>query len=230
MLFRQIRETETSTYTYILGDPTWHEAVVIDPVLESVGAVLRILDQESMRLTYVLDTHVHADHVTGASALRARTDAQTVISGRAAVSCADVLVEDDDFIVLGDDVIRVIATPGHTPGCVSYRWRDRIFTGDALLIGGCGRTDFQGGDAGTLYDSITGKIFTSRDETLVYPGHDYTGRHVSCVGEEKRMNRRLAGKNREEFIAIMADLHLPEPKQIHIAVPANQRCGVLSAS
>ncbi len=230
MLFRQIRETETSTYTYILGDPTWHEAVVIDPVLESVGAVLRILDQESMRLTYVLDTHVHADHVTGASALRARTDAQTVISGRAAVPCADVLVEDDDFIVLGDDVIRVIATPGHTPGCVSYRWRDRIFTGDALLIGGCGRTDFQGGDARALYDSITGKIFTLPDETLVYPGHDYTGRHVSCVGEEKRMNRRLAGKSREEFIAIMTELHLSEPKKIHVAVPANQRCGMLSAS
>ncbi|ACH82700.1 MULTISPECIES: sulfur dioxygenase subunit alpha Sdo [Acidithiobacillus] len=228
MLFRQLLETETSTYTYILGDPTWHEAVVIDPVLETVDEVLRILDRESMRLAYVLDTHVHADHVTGAGALRARTGAQVVISRGAAAPCADVLVDDDDFIVLGDDVIRVISTPGHTPGCVSYRWRDRVFTGDALLIGGCGRTDFQGGDAGALYDSITGKIFTLRDETLVYPGHDYAGRHVSCIGEEKRMNRRLAGKSREEFIAIMAELHLSEPKKIHVAVPANQRCGALS--
>ncbi|MCL4526128.1 MAG: MBL fold metallo-hydrolase [Gammaproteobacteria bacterium] len=230
MFFRQILETETNTYTYILGDPTWHEAVVIDSVPETVDEVLHILDRESMRLAYVLDTHFHADHVTGAGALRARTDAQAVISRRAAISCADVLVDDDDFIVLGDDVIRVISTPGHTPGCVSYRWRDRVFTGDALLIGGCGRTDFPDGDAGALYDSITGKIFTLRDETLVYPGHDQAGRHVSCVGEEKRMNRRLAGKSREEFIAIMAELNSSEPKKIHVAVPASQRCGVFSAS
>jgi glyoxylase-like metal-dependent hydrolase (beta-lactamase superfamily II) len=120
----------------------------------------------------------------------------------------------------------VIATPGHTTGSVTYLWKDKIFTGDALLINGCGRTDFQGGDAGTLYDSITQRLFTLTDETLVYPGHDYQGRRVSCIGQEKTINMRLAGKTREEFIGIMQQLNLPKPKMIDIAVPANRKCGV----
>lgn len=225
MYFRQLFHTESSTYTYILADSTWRDAVVIDAVAESSAEVLQILRNENLRLTYILDTHMHADHITAASKLREQTGAQVVLGAQAQADCADVAVDDGDFLVLGDDVIRVLSTPGHTPESLSFRWHDRVLTGDALLIGGCGRTDFQRGDAGALYDSITTKLFTLPDETLVYPGHDYRGRWVSCIGEEKRNNPRLAGKSRDEFIAIMAALDLPRPKLIDVAVPANRLCG-----
>ncbi|MGC9238050.1 MAG: MBL fold metallo-hydrolase [Acidithiobacillus sp.] len=225
MFFKQLFDKESSTYTYILGDLTWREAAVIDAVKGHSDEILRILREHDLTLRYALETHVHADHVSAAGDLRATTRAEVVISAAAGADCADRKVEDGDFLVLGDDVIRVLATPGHTPGCVSYRWHDRVFTGDALLIGGCGRTDFQGGDAGTLYDSVTQKLFTLPEETLIYPGHDYHGRWVSCIAEEKRSNPRLAGKSREAFIELMSQLDLAQPKHIHIAVPANERCG-----
>jgi len=225
MFFRQLFDTESSTYTYILGDLTWREAAVIDAVKGHADEILRILGEQDLTLRYALETHVHADHISAADELRSATHAEVVIGARAGADCADRKVEDGDFLVLGDDVIRVLATPGHTPGCVSYRWHDRVFTGDALLIGGCGRTDFQGGDAGKLYDSITQKLFTLPEETLVYPGHDYRGRWVSCIAEEKRSNPRLAGKSREAFIELMGNLDLAQPKHIHVAVPANERCG-----
>jgi glyoxylase-like metal-dependent hydrolase (beta-lactamase superfamily II) len=229
MFFRQLFEPDTSTYTYLVGDLLWREAAVIDPVLGEVEEILQTLEAEGLTLKTVMETHVHADHVTGASALRARTGAKVVVSRHGGAPCADLLVDDEDFLVLGDEVIRILATPGHTPGCVSYRWRDRVFTGDALLIGGCGRTDFQSGDAGVLYESITRKLFTLPEDTLVYPGHDYKGRRVSCIAEEKSRNPRLAHKSREEFIAIMGELDLPKPRHIDVAVPANQRCGAASA-
>jgi glyoxylase-like metal-dependent hydrolase (beta-lactamase superfamily II) len=225
MYFRQLFHIESSTYTYILADNTWRDAVVIDAVAEGSAEVLQILRNEGLHLTHILETHLHADHISAAHKLREQTDAQVVLSVRAQADCADIAVDDGDFLVLGDDVIRVLATPGHTPESLSFRWHDRVFTGDALLIGGCGRTDFQGGDAGTLYDSITTKLFTLPDETLVYPGHDYHDRRVSCIGEEKHNNPRLANKSREEFIAIMAALNLPLPKLIDVSVPANRLCG-----
>ncbi|MFA7655417.1 MBL fold metallo-hydrolase [Acidithiobacillus thiooxidans] len=220
MYFRQLFHIESSTYTYILADNTWRDAVA-----EGSDEVLQILRNEGLHLTHILETHLHADHISAAHKLREQTDAQVVLSVRAQADCADIAVDDGDFLVLGDDVIRVLATPGHTPESLSFRWHDRVFTGDALLIGGCGRTDFQSGDAGNLYDSITTKLFTLPDETLVYPGHDYHGRRVSCIGEEKYNNPRLANKSREEFIAIMAALNLPLPKLIDVSVPANRLCG-----
>ncbi|MCE5393188.1 MAG: MBL fold metallo-hydrolase [Acidithiobacillus sp.] len=225
MFFRQLFEEESSTYTYLLADSTWRDAVVIDAVDRQAESIRKILAAEDLRLTHILETHLHADHISAARILREQTGAKVVLSREAHADCADLTVEDGDFVVLGDDVIRILATPGHTPESLSFRWHDRVFTGDALLIGGCGRTDFQGGDAGTLYDSITQKLFTLPDETLVYPGHDYKGRWVSCIGEERRNNPRLAGKTREEFIQIMANLHLPDPKMIDVAVAANRKCG-----
>ena len=225
MFFRQLFHPESSTYTYILADSTWRDAVVIDAVSDATNAVLATLREQDLHLTHILETHLHADHISAAKKLREATGAQVVLSARAGADCADLQVSDGDFLVLGDDVIRVLATPGHTPESLSFRWHDRVFTGDALLIGGCGRTDFQGGDAGTLYDSITEKLFVLPEETLVYPGHDYKGQRVSCIAEEKQLNPRLAGKSRQEFIEIMHNLDLPKPKLIDVAVPANRLCG-----
>ncbi|MEY2341862.1 MBL fold metallo-hydrolase [Acidithiobacillus sp. IBUN Pt1247-S3] len=225
MFFRQLFHRESSTYTYILADSTWRDAVVIDAVSDATDEVLAILREQDLHLTHILETHLHADHISAARKLREATGAQVVLSDQAGADCADLQVSDGDFVVLGDDVIRILTTPGHTPESLSFRWHDRVFTGDALLIGGCGRTDFQGGNAGTLYDSITEKLFTLPEETLLYPGHDYKGRMVSCIGEEKQMNPRLADKSRDEFIEIMRNLDLPKPKMIDVAVPSNRLCG-----
>ncbi|WP_368356525.1 MBL fold metallo-hydrolase [Acidithiobacillus sulfurivorans] len=196
---------------------------------DSSDEILQILREQDLQLTHILETHLHADHISAARKLQEQSGAQVALSNKAHADCADIAVEDGDFLVLGDEVIRVISTPGHTPESLSFRWYDRVFTGDALLIGGCGRTDFQGGDAGTLYDSITSKLFTLPEETLVYPGHDYHGRWVSCIAEEIPSNQRLGGKSREEFIAIMTALDLPDPQLIDVAVPANRLCGAISS-
>jgi glyoxylase-like metal-dependent hydrolase (beta-lactamase superfamily II) len=158
--------------------------------------------------------------------LSERLNIKTGVGEHCGASAADLQLNEGDVIEFGQQKISVIATPGHTKGSLSYVWKDRVFTGDALLINGCGRTDFQGGDAGELFDSITQKIFNLNDDTLIYPGHDYQGRRVSCVAQEKAINARLAGKSREAFIEIMLNLNLPKPKLIDIAVPANRRCGL----
>ncbi|PTD98005.1 MBL fold metallo-hydrolase [Pseudothauera lacus] len=225
IVFRQLFDEHSATLTYLLADPVSGDAVLIDTVREHTGRYLTELQEMNLQLLWVLETHVHADHITGAAGLREVTGARTVTSAAAGASCADVQVGDGDTIVFGSEVIRVIPTPGHTPGCVTYQWRDRLFTGDALLIGACGRTDFQGGDAGRLYDSVTSRLFTLHDETLVYPGHDYNGRRVSCIGQERATNTRLAGRTREEFIALMNSLELPPPRRIDEALPANMQCG-----
>jgi glyoxylase-like metal-dependent hydrolase (beta-lactamase superfamily II) len=223
--FRQLYDESSSTYTYLLGDMTQHKAVLIDPVREHVALYLCLLDEQALKLCSVLETHVHADHITGAALLREQTGAQTVVSVHGGAHCADVHLQGDEVLHFGTENITTLATPGHTPGCTSYVWRDRLFSGDTLLIGGCGRTDFQAGDAGVLYDSITHKIWTLPGETLVYPAHDYHHLHVSSVAQERESNARLAGKSRDEFIAIMSNLNLPRPRLIDQAVPANQLCG-----
>jgi sulfur dioxygenase len=229
MIFRQLFDAETSTYTYLLADEDSREAVLIDSVREQVERDLQILSELGLELRYSLETHVHADHVTGAATLRARTGCRTVVSRRGGAPCADVQVDDGDRLPFGARWLEVRATPGHTDGCVTYVLDDRskAFTGDTLLIRGCGRTDFQQGDARLLWRSVHEKVFTLPDECLLYPGHDYKGRTVTSVGEEKRHNPRLGGaRTVEEFVALMEGLGLPPPKRIAEAVPANQNCGV----
>jgi glyoxylase-like metal-dependent hydrolase (beta-lactamase superfamily II) len=177
-------------------------------------------------LRRVLDTHVHADHITGSQLLKQHTKATSVISKNCGATGYDQLLSDGDILTFGDETILVIATPGHTPGSLCYLWRDRLFSGDTLMINACGRTDFQQGSATDMYHSITEKLFILPDETLVYPGHDYKGRRVSSIGEEKVLNTRIAGKSLEEFVQIMDNLNLATPKRIHEAVPANLLGGI----
>lgn len=231
MPFFQRFDPVSSTFTYLLACGRTREAVLIDPVLEQSARDLALLAEAGVTVRWLLDTHVHADHVTGASALQQALAAAPGGAPRTAVGLAceaggyDRALTDGERIAFGDEHLAAIATPGHTPGSMSFLWRDRLFTGDALLIGGCGRTDFQSGDAGALYDAITQRLFSLPPETLVYPGHDYKGRRVSCIGEERDTNPRLAGKGRDEFIALMAALDLPRPRLIDVAVPANKRAG-----
>lgn len=225
MIFRQLFDPESSTLTYILGAAEG-DAVIIDPVLEHVEEYIKLLYELGLTLRQVLDTHVHADHITGSQALKTRTGATTVIAKDCAAPGYDSLLSDGDILHFGAEKIVVIATPGHTPGSLCYLWRDRLFTGDTLMINACGRTDFQQGNAADMYHSITEKLFTLPDETLVFPGHDYKGRRVSCIGEEKVLNVRIAGKSEAEFVHIMNNLNLATPKRMHEAVPANLQGGV----
>jgi sulfur dioxygenase len=224
MLIRQLFDRETSTYTYLVADETTREAVLIDPVREQIGRDLRLVDELGLRLRFVLETHVHADHVTSASEIAERTGARTAASSLGA-RCAHIHLQDGDVLQLGALELRAVATPGHTRDSMSFVIGDHVFTGDALLVRGTGRTDFQSGDAGALYDSITGKLFTLPDATTVWPGHDYRGHAASTIGEEKRHNPRLAGKTRAQTIAILQALKLDPPKHIAQAVPANLACG-----
>lgn len=227
MIFKQLFDTETWTYTYFIADPVTKEAVIIDPVNTHIEDYMSLINEHDLQLKYSLETHVHADHITAGGLLRQRTGAETAVSQFCGAQIADIQIQDGDcFTFAGGEKIKVIATPGHTPGSISFLWRDRLFSGDALLIGGCGRTDFQGGDAGALYDCITQRLFTLPDETLVYPGHDYQQRWVSSIMQERTTNPRLAGKTRAEFIEIMAQLNLPKPRLIDEAVPANRYCGL----
>lgn len=226
MIFEQFFEPDSSTFTYLLGCEHTRQAVLIDTVECDVEKYVAALQKHDLTLVYTLETHVHADHVTAADTLRKRLGSKSVVHRDAGAMCGDLLVTDGIHVQVGSIDIEVRYTPGHTNGCVSYYVGDRIFTGDALLIGGCGRTDFQQGNAGQLYDSIHKQIFSLPDETLIYPGHDYNGNTVSTVGQEKLENKRLGGqKSRQEFVEIMANLKLAYPKHIDVALPANQACG-----
>jgi glyoxylase-like metal-dependent hydrolase (beta-lactamase superfamily II) len=228
MIFRQLFDRDTSTYTYLLADEETGAAALIDPVLEQVDRDLGLIGELGLSLTHILETHVHADHVTGASVLRERTGARTVVSAHGGAPCADILVHDGDVIRVGGLALEARATPGHTNGCITYVLEDHsaAFTGDALLIRGSGRTDFQEGDSRTLYRSVHDKIFTLPDRCAIYPGHDYLGRTQSSVGEEKRHNPRLGGSHDiDDFVAVMENLKLAPPQRIAISVPANQNCG-----
>ncbi len=227
MLFRQLFDPESLTFTYLIGCPKTREAVFIDPVNTYIDNYLKLLDEYGLKLRYSLETHAHADHITASGLLRQRTGASTGIGQLCGAKYADRQLQDRDVLTFGDgEEINVLATPGHTRGSVSYLWRDRVFTGDTLFINGCGRTDFQGGDAGALYDSITQKLFSLPGETLVFPAHDYNGRRVSSIEQERTTNSRIAAKTRAEFVETMNNLNLPKPRLIDAAVPANQLCGL----
>jgi glyoxylase-like metal-dependent hydrolase (beta-lactamase superfamily II)/rhodanese-related sulfurtransferase len=225
MLLRQLFDADTWTYTYLVADELSREALFIDPVRDQVDRDLKLVSELGLTLKYALDTHVHADHVTGAGAMRERTRCTTVASQRGPES-AVLRVADGHRLQLGSLVVEVIATPGHTDDSLSFRIGQDVFTGDALLVRGTGRTDFQNGDAGQLYDALTQRILTLPDDTRLWPGHDYKGHTMTTVGEEKRHNPRLAGKTRQEFIALLAGLGLPPPKYIQQAVPANRELGL----
>ncbi len=223
-MFRQFFDPETSTLSYLLVDSTTQQAIMIDPVLGQEEQYLHTLDEMKATLSWVVETHVHADHVTGARVLKEMTQCQFAAGAGTEVSCAERLLNDGEYLQFGNEKLQVIATPGHTAGCTTYRWHDRLFTGDTLLINGCGRTDFQQGDAGQLYDSLQ-KLLALPDETLIYPAHDYSDHRVSSIGQEKLLNPRIKDQDRASFIALMDGLKLSKPKKIDIAVPANMMCG-----
>jgi len=226
MIFRQLLDPETSTWTYLIGCPSTRQAVIVDPVRELVERDVQLARELGLHLVYALETHVHADHVTAGGLLARRLGLKTVLS-RASGAAADVQVVHGDAVRFGSLALEVRATPGHTAGCVTYVAADLSFalTGDAVLIRGCGRTDFQSGDARTLYRSVRDQVFSLPDDTRLYPGHDYRGRTVTTVREERRFNPRLS-KSEDEHVAIMAALNLPRPARMDVAVPANLTRGL----
>ena len=227
MLFKQLFDKESCTYTYLIADFGTKEAVLIDPVDTQLDEYLNLLQENDLTLKYSLETHVHADHVTASGMLRQKVGAKTAVNSLCGADSADIQIQDGDVFEFGaGESIKVISTPGHTPGSTSFLWRDRVFTGDTLLIDGCGRTDFQGGSTEAQYDSVTQRLFTLPDDTIVYPGHDYKGRWISNIAQERTSNSRLGGKTKAEFVDIMNNLNLPKPKLIDMAVPANRYCGV----
>ncbi len=227
MLFRQLFDKESSTYTYLIADPKTKVAILVDPVLEQVERDLQVIRELELTLHSCLETHIHADHITGAGKLKELTNCLSILPRYAETTSANRLIADGNTLLLGNIHIQAIATPGHTNSHMAYLVNGtHLLTGDALFIRGCGRTDFQNGDAGLLYDAVTQKLFTLPNDTLVYPAHDYQGRTVSTIGEEKRWNPRFA-YSRSQFITFMNNLNLPYPQKMLLAVPANQHGGML---
>lgn len=227
MIFRQLFEPVSSTYTYLIGDEHTGRAILIDPVISTMERDLAELKRLGLTLAYSLDTHIHADHITAALELKRTVGSRIAAPAYDRLPCTDVGIEEGRPFELDGISLQPLHTPGHTDGHFAYLFDGKVFTGDALLIEGCGRTDFQNGDADSLYRSVTEKLFTLPDETLVYPAHDYQHRFVSSIAQEKARNPRLGnGKTVDEFRVIMANLNLPYPKFINHAVPGNRQCGV----
>ncbi len=222
----QLFDTASSTYTYVLFDPVSRDALIIDPVDTQIERDLQVLRDQRLKLVLTLETHAHADHITSAGLLAELAGAETAAPDGCGISTAAIQLKDGDTLKFGAEQIRALLTPGHTAGSMCYVWRDHVFTGDTLMINGCGRTDFQSGSASDMYRSLTEVLFKLPEATTVWPGHDYQGRTHSSIGQEKTGNARVAGKTREEFIAIMDALHLPPPKRIDEAVPANLHSGL----
>jgi len=232
LIFRQLFDQQSSTYTYLLADSGTREAVLIDPVFEQARRDAALLDELGLRLLYTIDTHVHADHVTGAWMLKQRTHSEIAISAASGAGGADRYLDHGDRVTFGARHLGVRATPGHTNGCISLVLDDQTlaFTGDCLLIRGTGRTDFQSGDPHALFRAVHQQLFTLPDTCLLYPAHDYRGLTVTSVAEERRFNPRLGGELCEDdFVGYMTNLGLPHPRQIDVAVPANLKCGVAAS-
>jgi len=227
MIFHQLFEPVSSTYTYLFGCKETGQAVLIDPVISAIERDLAEINRLGLKLACTVDTHIHADHITSALELKKRTGSNIAAPAYDRLPCTDLPLEEGKPLQVGSLNFQPLHTPGHTDGHFAYVLQDRVFTGDALLIDGCGRTDFQNGDSGTLFKSVREKLFTLPEDYLIYPGHDYNGRRVSSIAQEKKRNPRLGdGIDLENFKHIMANLNLPYPKFIDHAVPGNRLCGV----
>ncbi|MPQ75790.1 MBL fold metallo-hydrolase [Hydrogenovibrio sp. JE_KL2] len=226
MKIRQLFDYETWTYTYLLWDEDTKEAAVIDSVAEQVERDIQHIEELGLNVKYLLETHIHADHITGAGPIRKHTGAKIVVHKNSGSECADILAEEGDSFMLGQQSIRVLHTPGHTDNDITYQIDGAVFTGDTLLVRDCGRTDFQLGSNEAMYESLTEKLFKLSPDTLVFPAHDYKGFSQSTIGEEIEYNTRVGkGTSYEDFAVIMDNLNLPNPRKIDISVPGNMQCG-----
>lgn len=226
MIPLQLLDPASGTCTYVLHDPATRAALIIDPVDTQLERDLAVLQARGLRLQWALETHAHADHITSAGLLAEHTGARTAAPALCGIGTAAVQLQHGEALDFGAERLRALHTPGHTAGSMSYLWRNHVFTGDTLLINGCGRTDFQSGNAHALYRSITGVLFALPQDTLVWPGHDYQGRSHSSIGAEQASNARVAGRSEAEFVALMQALDLPRPERMDEAVPANLRSGL----
>jgi sulfur dioxygenase len=226
MIFRQLFERESSTYTYLIASRKGGEALLIDPVKEETPKYLQLLRELDVKLVFAVDTHVHADHVTALGELRNATACATLMGEQSKAACVSRKIADGEVIKVDGIALTALYTPGHTDDSYSFVMNDRVFTGDTLLIRGTGRTDFQNGDPRDQYQSLFGKLLKLPEETLVYPAHDYKGWMVSTIGEERAHNPRLQVSSEAEYVALMRSLKLANPKQMDIAVPANLACGL----
>ena len=226
MIFKQVFDTKTSTYTYLIASAKGREAVIIDPVLENVENYIGLLKDLDLKLVKVIDTHIHADHVTGASKLKQSTNCTTIMGEHTPADMVEIKVKDNELINVDDLKIRSIYTPGHTSESYSFLLNNYLFSGDALLINGTGRTDFQNGSSKDSYHSIFDKLLKLPEDTLLYPGHDYNGKKVSTIGNEKKFNPRLQVKNVDEYIEIMSNLNLSKPEMMDSNVNRNIQLGI----
>ena len=225
MIFKQVFDKKTSTYTYLIASSKGREALIIDPVLDNINEYISLLNELDLKLVKVIDTHIHADHITGASKLKEQTNCTTIMGEQTPADTLDLKVKDEEIIKLDQIEIRALYTPGHTSDSFSFLMNDYLFSGDTLLINGTGRTDFQNGSAKDAYNSIFNKLLKLPEKTLLYPAHDYNGEKVSSIGKEKKFNPRLQVNSENEYIEIMNNLNLPEPKMMDINVVRNIKLG-----
>ena len=226
MIFKQLFDTKSSTYTYLISSGKGREALIIDPVLENVNDYIKLLKELELKLVKVIDTHIHADHVTGASKLKNITKCSTIMGENTPADSVEIKVKDDEYIDLEDIKIKAIYTPGHTSDSYSFLMKNHLFSGDTLLINGTGRTDFQNGNAKDSYNSIFNKLLKLPEETLLYPAHDYKGEKVSTIGKEKKQNPRLQVNSVDEYIDIMNNLELKKPTELETNVARNIKLGI----
>ena len=227
MIFKQVFDIKSSTYTYLIASAKGREAVIIDPVIENVDEYIKYLKELDLKLVKVIDTHIHADHITGASKLKKATSCMILMGEHTPAETVEIKVKDEEIIKLDQLEIKALHTPGHTSDSYSFLMNNHLFSGDTLLINGTGRTDFQNGSAKDAYNSIFNRLLVLPEETLLYPAHDYNGKKVSSIGNEKKFNPRLQVRNEEEYIEIMNNLNLPEPKSMDINVTRNIKLGAL---
>ena len=225
MIFKQVFDEKSSTYTYIIASAKGREAVIIDPVIENVESYISILNELELKLVKVIDTHIHADHVTGASKLKQSTNCSTIMGEHTPADTVDIKLKDDDIIKIDQLEIKAMYTPGHTSDSYSFLMNKYLFSGDTLLINGTGRTDFQNGSSKDAYNSIFNRLLKLPEDTILYPGHDYNGKESSTIGNEKKFNPRLQVKNVDEYVELMSNLNLTKPKLIDINVSKNIKLG-----